>query len=349
MSRETSRQIEECAATWAARADRGLSPAESRELEAWLGADPRREGAFMRMRAIAIHSERAKALGPDFDPVALGEAAAAYVGESGNGVDPAALQPILDSGNENDALVPIGRRKFLWGSGAAAASLAILVAGGLTLMPRGQLYETRLGESRVVTLADGSVITLNTDTSLRVRFGEAERLIEFDHGEALFDVAHNAARPFIVLVDGARVRAVGTSFTVKMLADRPLAVMVAEGTVELTRPSIGRPVRISAESAVTVSDRSVAPRPVKVSRDDVMRETAWKDGRIAFEGESLSQAAGEFARYSEVRIVIDDPSVGREEITGLFASNDPVGFARAAALSLGLKAEIGNGEVRLTR
>jgi transmembrane sensor len=125
--------------------------------------------------------------------------------------------------------------------------------------------------------------------------------------------------------------------------------MVAEGTVELTRPSIGHPVRISAESAVTVADRSVAPSPVKLSRDDVMRETAWKDGRIAFEGESLSQAAGEFARYSEVRIVIDDPSVGREEITGLFASNDPVGFARAAALSLGLKAEIGNGEVRLTR
>jgi transmembrane sensor len=346
MRRETSRQIDHDAAHWAVRTDRGLSAEEEAELGDWLAADPRRHGAFMRMRAIAIHSERAKALGAGFDADAF------KAGKDGAGLNvapPAAADPIAsndDDESQAGRLMP--RRRFVWGGGAIAASV-VLLAASLTLIPRGQTYETRLGESRVVTLPDGSVMTLNTDTNVNVRFSDAERLIELDHGEALFDVAHNKVRPFVVLTDGARVRAVGTSFTVKKLDGEPLAVMVSDGTVELTRPTIQKPVRIAANNTVTVGARSTAPKPVSISREEVVRETAWKAGRIAFEGESLSEASAEFARYSEIRIVVDDPTVGREEITGLFASNDPVSFAKAAALSLGLKAEVGNGEVRLTR
>jgi transmembrane sensor len=346
MRRETSRQIDQDAAHWAARTDRGLSPEEEAELGDWLAADPRRHGAFMRMRAIAIHSERAKALGSGFDADAFKVGSDAGLNDAPP-VGSVAGDPIA-SNDDDDAGRLMPRRRFLWGGGAIAASVALLAAS-LTLMPRGQSYETRLGESRVVTLPDGSVMTLNTDTNVNVRFNDAERLIELDHGEALFDVAHNKLRPFIVMSDGARVRAVGTSFTVKKLDGEPLAVMVSDGTVELTRPTIQRPVRIAANNTVTVGERSAAPKPVAISREEVVRETAWKAGRIAFEGESLSEASAEFARYSEIRIIVDDPTVGREEITGLFASNDPVSFAKAAALSLGLKAEVGNGEVRLTR
>ena len=99
-----------------------------------------------------------------------------------------------------------------------------------------------------------------------------------------------------------------------------------------------------------VSSATPAPiAPVKLSRDEVTRELAWKAGRIAFEGETLADAAQAFERYSDTRIIIQDPSIGREEITGLFASNDPVGFARAAALSLDLKATVGPNEVRISR
>lgn len=338
MRRETSQQIDRAAAHWAARLDRGLSAGEEGDLDDWLDADPRRLGAFMRMRAIALQSERAKALGPTFDPYAFAGDTTADAPLPGD-----AAPPTMEQRSR------FTRRQMLGTGGALAASLALVLAGSLTLLPHGQRYETRLGESRVVPLADGSVMTLNTDTQVKVRFAKSERLVELDHGEALFDVAHNAARPFIVLADGARVRAVGTSFVVKKLVDQPLSVMVAQGTVELTRPALDHPVRIVANNRMSVSASSSASRPVTISDDEVARETAWKVGRIAFEGERLADASAEFARYSDVRIIIDDPSVRREEITGLFASNDPVSFARAAALSLGLKAQVGNGEVRLTR
>ena len=345
MMRETSRQIDQNAARWAARTDRGLTAEDEVELNDWLDADPRRLGAYMRMRAISIHSERAKALGSGFEAEKF---------KAGSDIAEVKEIAATDSnvghcaGDNDEGGRLVSRRRVLWGGGAVAASIALLAAS-LTLISRGEAYETRLGESRVVTLPDGSVMTLNTDTSARVYFSDAERLVELDHGEALFDVAHNRSKPFIVLTNGARVRAVGTSFTVKKLDGEPLAVMVAEGIVELTRATIQRPVRIAANNMVTVGERSVAPKPVAISREEVARETAWKAGRIAFEGESLSEASAEFARYSDIRIIVDDPTVGREEITGLFASNDPVSFARAAALSLGLRAEVGNGEVRLNR
>lgn len=303
----------------------------------------------MRMRAIAFHSERAKALGSGFDADLFTVELADRKASSGRR---AVLRDLNLVGSSDDATqsgaAAMSRRRFLWGGGAIAASLALAVAGW-SIYHRGELYRTALGQTQVVTLADGSVITLNTDTRLWVRFSDAERLIELDHGEALFDVAHNKLRPFIVSADGASVRAVGTSFTVKKLADQPLAVMVAQGTVELTKVSMTSPVRVSANNVVTVSEKSVAPKPTKISREEVDRAIAWRAGRIAFEGESLSEASAEFARYSDIKIIIDDPSVGRQEITGLFASNDPVSFARAAAMSLGLKAEVGNGEVHLTR
>ena len=86
-----------------------------------------------------------------------------------------------------------------------------------------------------------------------------------------------------------------------------------------------------------------------MTTDEVSRELAWRSGQIALEGETLAEAAQIFARYSSTRIEIDDPAVGREEITGLFAANDPVRFAEAAAISLNLKAEIGPEAIRLTR
>jgi transmembrane sensor len=89
-----------------------------------------------------------------------------------------------------------------------------------------------------------------------------------------------------------------------------------------------------------------APSPI--APEDMRRELAWREGRIALEGETLAHAATVFARYSEIRIVVD-PAVRNEEITGLFAANDPVSFARAAAASLDLQAQVGQGEVRISR
>lgn len=322
MRRETSQEIDVAAADWAARIDRGaLSAADEGQLDAWIAGDARRLGAFMRMRAVALQSNSAKALGPDFEPEAFAQA-------------------------EPSAATPITRRRLFWLGGSAVAASA-LGAIGLGLMTRDTVYETRLGEMRVVTLEDGSAVTLNTASRIRVAFADTRRTVTLEEGEALFDVAKDPARPFIVEAGGTSVRAVGTSFSVKRLNDAPVEVLVREGIVEVAQPATPRPVRMTANMRI-VTSHAVA-QPVAIAQTEVDREIAWRSGRIAFEGEPLAQAAAAFGRYSDTRIIIEDPGIGREEITGLFASNDPVTFAKAAAASLELKATIGPGEVRLSR
>lgn len=331
MRRETAREVDEAAAQWVARIDRApLSPTDEEQLEAWLDGDTRRRGAFMRLRAVALHSERAKALGPTYDPAEFG----------------------AERASPQKGIVPlpaVSWRRFLWraGGSAIAACAAGLIA--FATIPRATAYESALGQVRVVTLEDGSVLTLNTDSEVHVRYTNGRRLIHLDHGEVLFDVAKNKARPFIVEADGTSVTAVGTSFVVRKLDAAPVEVLVREGVVEVQRKAATSPVRMSANSKLISSSTPAAIAPTRIAAEEVTRETAWESGRIAFEGETLEDAAQAFERYSETRIIIEDPSIGREEITGLFASNDPVGFARAAALSLDLKARVGPNEVRLSR
>jgi transmembrane sensor len=93
------------------------------------------------------------------------------------------------------------------------------------------------------------------------------------------------------------------------------------------------------------NDISAAP----VAPAEISRELAWQRGHLAFEGEPLGQAAAEFSRYSDIKIVVADPGLAQEEIAGLFPANDPVGFAQIIAVSLNARVEIGDGEVRLSR
>jgi transmembrane sensor len=146
---------------------------------------------------------------------------------------------------------------------------------------------------------------------------------------------------------GAEIRAVGTAFTVRTLPGHPVQVLVQEGVVEVIRRDKQRaaPIRASAETqAVVPASAPVSVRPV--SHPDVARKLAWQYGRIAMENETLADAAAEYARYSDTKIIVE-PTVAGRTITGLFASNDPVGFAKVAAAVLDLHAEIGPNEIRI--
>lgn len=325
MSRETAEEIDLAAADWAARVDRGLSSDDERALDAWLGADPRRVGAYGRVRGTALYTERAQALGHAYDPAEF---------------------------RRRSPSSSLSRRGVLLvGGGVIAASVAGVVVVGLGLADRGEGFSTRLGEVKVTPLADGSVMTLNTATRAEVMFTEGERRVQLLEGEALFDVAKDSNRPFVVDTGGTLVRAVGTSFTVRRLGRTPVEVLVREGVVEVrhsARAAAAPPVRVAANTRA-VAMPTEAVEAVTIAPDAVARELAWREGRIAFEGETLREAARQFARYSETRIVIDDPAIAAEEITGLFQANDPVGFARTVATSFGLRADIRSGEVRLSR
>ena len=322
MHSRTAHQIDAEAAEWAARMDRGpLEPEQDKQFYAWLNGDVRCTGAYGRMRAIALASERARALGPDFDPAAF-HAASSFP-----------------------------RRRVLQLGGAIAASLLVAAGGTWEMLRHRGRFATGKGETKVLALKDGSVVTLNTASEIQVNYTDTMRGVELLQGEALFDVARNKTRPFVVAAGDTNVRAVGTSFTVRRLEAAPVQVLVREGVVEVFKPaSDAAPVRVSANTmaeASSVQGEAIAARPLPPAQ--LQRQLAWQTGQIAFEGETLAQAAAEFARYSDTKIVIDDPALAREEITGLFKTTDPVGFAKKTAISLNLHASIGEGEVRLSR
>lgn len=342
--RETAQEIDVIAADWAARLDRGaLSPEEDQALEKWLSDDPRRIGAFARARAVSVSSERARALGAQFRP---DDFLTFQVAE------PPTRRYDPMSGKKIARKPPVGRsldrRRFLWG-GALAAGFGGLTIAGVGVPSYGKEYLTHLGEVKVIPMADGSVISLNTDSRIRVHYSSGQRLVHLEKGEVLFEVAHDAARPFVVKALGTEVLAVGTSFTVRKLGDAGVQVLVRDGLVKINRHN-QEAVRVGASrrAIVQTSDATEA-LPARVEAYPVERELAWREGRIAFEGETLRSAAAEFRRYSETRILIDDPVVANETITGLFQSNDPVGFARAVAASFGLQAEVSEKQVRLYR
>jgi transmembrane sensor len=340
-------EIDRTAAAWAVKIAGGaLSPGEKVRFEAWRDMDIRHAGAFARAQAIMVRLERLRAVGAGALRTTIEEYPAP--------ADTAEIQvPELDAAVAVPPVAtvhprPLARRRLI---GAAAVSLAAAGLVGVFLVPSRsqQEFATGLGETREVTLSDGSVVTLNTNSRIAVAYSEKVRKIRLLQGEAIFQVAKNKHRPFIVSAHEADVRAVGTKFTVQVLPERPVRIVVQEGVIEIVRRDKPRavPVRATAETQTIVA--SSAPTMVQpIARPVVARELAWQYGRIALENKKLSDAAEEFARYSDTKIVVE-PSVSSLTITGLFAANDPVGFARVAASVLDLKVEEGPKEVRIVR
>jgi transmembrane sensor len=328
-ARKPNQDIDDVAVAWAARQDRApLSPDEERALKAWLDEDPRHAGAFLRARAVAMRSLSARALGTRYDPADFG------------GVE---------------RLASPSRRQILAWSGAAAASAAAVVVMGVSLQAP-QAHATARGEIRLVPLADGSTVMLNTDTTVRVKYDRAHRFASLVEGEADFTVLADPQRPFIVEVGGRRLSTASGAFRVRKLKDQPLDVLVYSGLVDVASqwPSgPQRPVILGADM------RLVAPvkdggnpspmSPKRVSPSEVRRELAWREGKIAFEGETLAQASASFARYSDTHIVVEDPALAREPVVGLFAVNDPVGFSHAIADAFGATVRTRDGVVVLQR
>lgn len=322
-TRESSEDIDSAAADWAARLDGGpLSPSEQLTLEAWIAADTRRQGALARAMAILTHFDRAKALGPQFDPRAHRTGPAARRG------------------------LQLGRREFMAGGALAAGIGAVAI---LVPVLGAQQYATAKGEVRSVPLADGSVIWLNTDSKVRVDYSDTHRGVLLVAGEALFDVAKDPSRPFVVRADEMNVRAVGTSFSVSRLAGQPIEVLVREGIVDMGRRSASSaPVRLAAGVRAVAAGAG----PVQVSRpgdDAVLRSLSWSKGLLDFDGTTLTEAVATFARYSDQHIVIDDPEIARRSVTGLFSSTNPEGFAEAVALSMNLRTRTEGGAIHLSR
>jgi transmembrane sensor len=315
----SSQAIEDKAVEWAVKKDRGLSPEEAAELELWLAADVRHLGAYCKAQAIMARLGRMHGT------------------------------PLFRSELIEREPQPVWSRRRILMTGSIAASIAAFGLVGTAVWKNYfvETFTTEVGQTREVLLSDGSAITLNTDSQVSVEYGRHWRKIRLLRGEALFDVAKDKTRPFYVVAGDTQVRAVGTSFTVSMLTKQPIEVLVREGVVELNRVNAPSPAPVRAGAntkAIAMQDAPIVTAAIAPSK--LERDLAWQHGRIAFERQTLEDAAQEFSRYSEIRIVVD-PSIANRTVTGLFASNDPIGFAKTAATLLNLKVTISDRQVNL--
>lgn len=220
-------------------------------------------------------------------------------------------------------------------------------------------YRTAMGETVTQVLSDGSTVTLNTNTAVAITFNHAERLLHLDHGEAYFEVAKDAERPFTVFSGSHQVQAVGTAFSVRITQDNSTQVLVTEGKVALgIKPVISSSAASTQavdtmpsafassgqQAQMTGASLSVAPSDPK----SIKKALAWRDGRIAFTGEPLAAALQEFARYNPTPIVIKSPSISQLPIGGYFRTNDARALAEALAEEFDLEvSNNANGEIWL--
>jgi transmembrane sensor len=312
-----AQDIEGRAAAWLVRQD-AADDSDNLEFTAWLAADPRHRAAYLRLAAAWERSAQLKRLRPE-----------------GNVVDPDLLssKPRQKTG------------RWLWTPLTLAAGLAVLALTGLwwlTSDRTAQTYRTDVGGLSRVVLADGSTVTLNTDTELRVRMLPERRSITLLRGEAQFAVAHEANRPFEVSAAGRIVRAVGTSFDVRLDPDHAVRVLVTEGRVAVQEASGSASIETPPVATVTAGESAVAhERQVtvrRVSSSEQSRRLAWQVGELSFQGETLKEAVAEFNRYNHRKLKVEDPSVAELEVGGNFQALDVESFVAALERSFNVAA-----------
>jgi transmembrane sensor len=216
----------------------------------------------------------------------------------------------------------------LLASGALAAGIAYV---GLQVRPA--TYQTRTNESRTIALDDGSRVTLDTASEVAVRYTAHARRLWLRHGQAYFEVAHNAGRPFTVDADGTVVTATGTAFDVRN-DKAQVAVVLVQGSVAIASGS--RPAeRLQAgQQWLGGGGARAAIRPV-----DTNLATAWKADRIILDGRTLTDAIAEVNRYTTHPVVLDAPAYADSQLGGSLATGDVAAFLAATQALLPLTAD----------
>jgi transmembrane sensor len=245
-------------------------------------------------------------------------------------------------------------------AGVAAAAAVVLLAGSVFLWTRvgelggpPQTYQTAHGEQRVVRIADGSVLHLNTDSAATVRFSWRERVVVLDRGQALFEVAHESGRRFRVIAGKADVIAVGTQFdvyrhletTVITVADGRVAVLAGErsGTAGIVG-AVAQPV--DAGYQLQVDDGVIRTQPARV---ELQRTLAWLQHKIAFERRPLGEVADEFNRYGQIPFEIEDARLRALPVSGIFNASDTDSFADFLARLDGVRVDRSPTRIRVFR
>jgi transmembrane sensor len=236
------------------------------------------------------------------------------------------------------------QRSHRWLPAAIAAGMALIAAGvgwfwtrfEHVAPPETYAYRTSHGERRTLELRDGSRVTLDANSVLTARLGPHERSLTLERGEAFFQVARDASRPFVVRAGTTRVKALGTAFNVRMSGDRTV-VSVTEGEVEFVADV---PVR-SATSRLTAqvvageglsyvdggSLQTLSPREAPLA-------TAWLKGRRQYRNEALRYVLADVDRYTGHKIRVADEATGDLRFTGTLNLENSDAWLRGLAVAL---------------
>ncbi|SNT00466.1 FecR family protein [Sphingomonas laterariae] len=238
---------------------------------------------------------------------------------------------------------------------AACLALAFLLAVHFFYDPA-RVYETGLGERRVVMMEDGTRLTLDAATRVEARMEDDSRRIELVSGRARFDVAHDPLRPLSVLARNRLTVATGTAFSVELLP-RQMRVVLYEGKVEvMERPRDGKPVNLLGNAhggAALVPGRelvaSTEGRQVRVAEADISRSRDWESGQLSFDGEPLALAVERINRDAKDKLIVADPGIANFAIVGTFNAGDTEAFLEGVSELYPVRVERGEGAVILKK
>lgn len=304
------------AADWAERLDSGhLSVSERGEFVDWLRESPVHVAEMLRMGRLTSALE------------SFGEWGDAPL--SGD-LTPEAVVPLMPHMPIRSRRAPkhLGRRTWYAG---IAAGLVLIAVGTLPLLHllSATGVHTQAGERREITLSDGSVVRLSPRTDLNIRLEAHVRSVAIVRGEAIFHVAKDRDRPFVVDAAGTRVQAVGTVFSVASNADT-VVVTVTEGRVKVWPAGAAtdgsgqnRDIVLDANQRVSVSAQGIV-RPVR--RIEAAPSPEWGDNQVVFENERVADVVARFNRRNHVQIRIGDDALASRTVSGVFAADDPRSF-----------------------
>ena len=340
---ESHRQIEQAAAAWLVRRDREeWNNSDQAELHAWLSASTAHRVAFIRLQTAWEQVGRLKGRA-----AGLARNGALLSGDRSGTLLPAKPEaPISRHKNLDAGVLAKNARRHrirvprMLGASVAAVCLAAAVVVGWNAWPhQGTSYRTAIGGIAAISMKDGSTVTLNTNSGIRVALNEIERRVDLERGEAFFEVAKDPDRPFVVRVGDQRVIAVGTKFSVRREPNH-VRVIVTEGRVRVEHSEPHEPAEAALISAGGVAVAGAAGVLVQdKSLSDAEEGLSWRQGIVVFRETLLSDAVAEFNRYNTRQIYIEDPALGAMRIGGHFRTHNAEGFVRLLADALPIRVE----------
>jgi transmembrane sensor len=324
--------IEQAAAEWLARMDRGLSAHEQDEYSRWLAADPRHRAAIAEHRWGWEELDRLAGL------------------QEGVPAPPNAqlFSEVSEKTLRRPARRRVGKLVLIPLLGGIAAGMLFFLAPprevSTAVEVKPALSTALAAPCDHQVLEDGSVVELNRGARITVEFTRDVRRVKLERGEANFTVAKDVARPFSVDAGGVVVRALGTVFNVRLVTSQ-IDVIVTEGKVEITRrddqdssaPLV--PVLRAQQQAMIPNSRTALPAVKELSTSELQARLAWQPRLLDFSATPLPEIVAEFNRRNPVRLVVGSPELRDLRLNASIRSDNVEGFLRLMESDFGMRAE----------